>query len=162
MIDLVRNGHPIAPPETAYLTVRLHGLKSGGRLDGPRVTTKLTRQRVRRTDGQFVFTSKNPAFEEVMAYFHIDRAIRYLESLGYRGERAIFRKPIPVDANGTEEDNSWYSPHEGSLTFGLGGVDDAEDAEIILHELGHAIQDAICPGFGQSLEAAAMGEGFGD
>ena len=35
-------------------------------------------------------------------------------------------------------------------------------ADIILHELGHAIQDAICPGFGQSAEAAAMGEGFGD
>jgi Zn-dependent metalloprotease len=97
-----------------------------------------------------------------MAYFHIDRAIRYLESLGFRGARAIFKKPIPVDANGTEEDNSWYSPHDGSLTFGLGGVDDAEDAEIILHELGHAIQDAICPGFGQSFEAAAIGEGFGD
>jgi Zn-dependent metalloprotease len=117
---------------------------------------------VRRSDGQFVFTSAQPAFEEVMAYFHIDRAIRYLESLGFRGERAIFRKPIAVDANGTQEDNSWYSPHDGSLTFGLGGVDDAEDAEIILHELGHAIQDAICPGFGQSAEAAAMGEGFGD
>src|SRR4029079_1002390 len=32
----------------------------------------------------------------------------------------------------------------------------------ILHELGHAIQDAICPDFGQSAESAAMGEGFGD
>jgi hypothetical protein len=69
---------------------------------------------------------------------------------------------MPVDANVTEADNSWYSPHDRSLTFGLGGVDDAEDAEIIVHELGHAIQDAICPGFGQSPEAAAMGEGFGD
>ena len=41
-------------------------------------------------------------------------------------------------------------------------MDDAEDAETILHEFGHAIQDAICPDFGQSKEAAAMGEGFGD
>lgn len=34
--------------------------------------------------------------------------------------------------------------------------------ETILHELGHAIQDAICPDFGQSQQAAAMGEVFGD
>src|SRR5260370_9111309 len=82
--------------------------------------------------------------------------------MGFRGSRVIFRAPIAVGADGTEDDNSWFSPHDSSLTFGLGGVDDAEDAEIILHELGHAIQDAICPGFGQSAEAAAMGEGFGD
>jgi Zn-dependent metalloprotease len=86
----------------------------------------------------------------------------YLESVGFRGRRRIFDKPLVINANGTNEDNSWYSPHDHSITFGTGGVDDGEDAEIILHEFGHAIQDAICPGFGQSLEAAAMGEGFGD
>ena len=41
-------------------------------------------------------------------------------------------------------------------------MDDAEDGETVLHEFGHALQDAICPDFGQSPEAAAMGEGFGD
>jgi hypothetical protein len=37
-----------------------------------------------------------------------------------------------------------------------GGVDDAEDADVILHEYGHAIQDNQVPGFGSSLEAGAM------
>ena len=97
-----------------------------------------------------------------MVYHHIDTAIRYLESLGYRGGRAIFRDPVRVDVNGTREDNSWYSPWRRLLTFGTGAIDDAEDAETILHELAHAIQDAIVPDFGQSEEAAAMGEGFGD
>jgi hypothetical protein len=64
--------------------------------------------------------------------------------------------------NGTREDNSWYSPTDRLLTFGTGAIDDAEDGETIVHELGHAIQDAIIPDFGQSEEAAAMGEGFGD
>ncbi len=41
-------------------------------------------------------------------------------------------------------------------------MDDAEDAEIIVHEYGHAIQDAIVPGYGQKTEGRAMGEGFGD
>ena len=48
------------------------------------------------------------------------------------------------------------------MTFGRGGVDDAEDADIILHEYGHAIQDDQVPGFGASAQAGAMGEGFGD
>jgi len=66
------------------------------------------------------------------------------------------------DEHDTEEDNSWYSPEEKLLCFGTGDVDDAEDAETILHELGHALQDAICPDFGACPQAAAMGEGFGD
>jgi hypothetical protein len=41
-------------------------------------------------------------------------------------------------------------------------VDDAEDAEVIWHEYGHSIQDNQVPGFGESLEAGAQGEGFGD
>src|SRR5262245_2365308 len=92
-----------------------------------------------------------------MVYHHVDRAIGYLESLGYRGARAIFRTPLPVNAHGTRDDNSSYSPGLRRLTLGTGGVDDAEDADIILHEFGHALQDAICPDFGQSTEAAAMG-----
>ncbi len=159
----------LSVPRAAYARVTVRDLNLSGYLDGRRVSTRLTKNRVRQRDRQFLFSadkkgfnSDNPAFEEVMAYYHINEAIRHLESLGYRGSRAIFSKPIPVDANGTQDDNAWYSPHERSLTFGLGGVDEAEDAEIILHELGHAIQDAICPGFGQSQEAAAMGEGFGD
>jgi hypothetical protein len=43
-----------------------------------------------------------------------------------------------------------------------GGFLSGDNVSTILHELGHAIQDAICPDFGQSAEAAAMGEGFGD
>ena len=163
---LVHNGRVQPVPSQAYCRVKLRDLNSSGYLDGPRVNTSLTRRRVRLKGRSFIFSDKfnseNVAFEEVMAYYHINEAIRYVESLGYRGTRRIFTEPIPVDANGTQEDNAWYSPHERSLTFGLGGIDEAEDAEIILHELGHAIQDAICPGFGQSNQAGAMGEGFGD
>lgn len=64
--------------------------------------------------------------------------------------------------DGTTQDNSFYSPVTKSLTFGTGGVDDAEDAEIILHEYGHAIQDDQVNHFGSTNEGGAMGEGFGD
>jgi hypothetical protein len=90
--------------------------------------------------------------------------IARLEQLGFKGKRSIFPKddPLRISARGTRQDNAWYSPGERTLTFGYGGIDSAEDGEMVMHELGHAIQDAICPDFGQSVEAAAMGEGFGD
>ncbi len=160
---LLRNGKPVVrPPEKTYKTVSLRGVASSGFLDGPHVSTSATRNRVRNRDRDFRCFSFEAGFEEVMAYHHIDSAVRYLESLGYRGDRAIFTAPIRVNARATREDNSWYMPSTRELGFGTGAVDDAEDGETILHELGHAVQDAICPDFGQSAEAAAMGEGFGD
>jgi len=159
---LLRDGQPLSPQPKAYKKVVLRDLKGNGFLDGRLVSTRLTAGRVKRPDHQYFFKSSARGFEEAMIYFHIDRAIRYVESLGYRGGRAIFSEPLAVNARGTREDNSWYSPGHRSLTFGTGGVNDAEDAETILHEFGHALQDAICSDFGQSLEAAAIGEGFGD
>ena len=45
-----------------------------------------------------------------------------------------------MNVNGTTADNSFYSPTTKALTFGTGGVDDAEDAGIIAHEYGHSIK----------------------
>jgi hypothetical protein len=125
-------------------------------------TSPTGKRRIKRMNHQFLLRSHQRGFEEVMVYFHIDSSLRYIEKLGYTSDRAIFTSVVLANVNGTREDNSWYSPSEKMLTFGTGAIDDAEDAETILHELGHAIQDAICPDFGQSPEAAAMGEGFGD
>lgn len=150
------------PPAAAYASVTLTGLRGNLRLDGRRVTTRLTKPRLVRAGLDFSLPSFRAGFEEVSAYYHVNEAITYLERLGYRGSRRLFARPLDVNARGTRDDNSWYSPGERTLTFGTGGVDDAEDGETVLHEFGHALQDAICPDFGQSPEAAAMGEGFGD
>lgn len=160
---LIGRGRAGRPPPEAYRRVTLKGLHRGGFLSGKRVTTAPTgKRRVQCPDGRFLFRCHERGFEEVMVYYHVDAALRRLEKLGYTGSRALFRKPVQVNVNGSPEDNSWYSPWDQQLTFGTGAIDDAEDGETILHELGHAIQDAICPDFGQSAEAAAMGEGFGD
>ena len=146
-------------PDEAYTEVALNGLAKTGKLDGPFVTTRSTKKRVTKKNGQFLFKREDRAFKEVMVYFHIDRVQRYIQELGFTN---VLNQPIEVNIDGQKDDNSHYSPSSKSLTFGTGGVDDAEDAEIILHEYGHAIQDNQLPGFGQSTEAQAMGEGFGD
>lgn len=150
------------PTPGAYQNVRLPRLDGRGRLDGHLVSTSITKHRVRRRDLDFRSKHTAPGFEEVSAYFHVCAGLSRLEELGYTGTRRFFRNALRINARGTRDDNSWYSPGERTLTFGLGDVDDAEDGETVLHEFGHAIQDAICPDFGQSPEAAAMGEGFGD
>ncbi|HEX2496753.1 MAG TPA: M36 family metallopeptidase, partial [Gaiellaceae bacterium] len=61
-------------------------------------------------------------------------------------------------------DNSFSWDKKDMIKLGKGGVDDAEDAEVILHELGHAIQDSqqVPFGYGFGFESRAIGEGFAD
>lgn len=129
-------------------------------LDGPYVTTRPTSGRVSMPSAAFDFTRFDDGFEEVMTYYHIDLMQRYIQ--GTLGFTNVVNRSVPVNVRGTSYDNSYYDPTDGSITFGTGGVDDAEDAEIIAHEYGHAIQDSQVPFFGLSHEAAAMGEGFSD
>jgi len=146
-------------PDNAYTEVVLRDLKKSGFIEGPYVTTKRTKNRIKKKNRDFRFKRTDRAFKEVMVYFHIDRLQRRLQDMGFKN---VLNRPIPVNIDGERDDNSHYSPSDKDLTFGTGGVDDAEDAEIILHEYGHAIQDDQLPGFGASSEGGAMGEGFGD
>ena len=158
-----RNGELRQPPLTALRVVELTGLDRSGFLHGRRVTTLPTPSRVRRVDGRFHSAPSDPAFAECMAYFHISRAMEYLEQLGFRGPRRVrFKLPLQVNVRATTLDNSFYDPGLKQLQFGTGGAIDSHDAEVILHEFGHALQDAIVPDFGQRREGWAIGEGFGD
>jgi len=150
--------------QPAYKEVALHDLKPGGYLIGPYVDTTATRNPAFSAELKFIYNRYNNHFEEVMAYYHIDTVQRYIQSLGFKGKRGILNRSIKVNAHCGPEDNSYYNPmpEKKDLNFGDGGVDDAEDADIILHEYGHALQDDIISGFGQSQEGGAMGEGFGD
>ena len=112
-------------------------------------------------DGSWMYERDNVAFNDAMTYLHIDRSVRYIESLGFANKRAIFPKTLEVDANGVQgADNSHYIPYSKRLAFGHGCVGDNEDADVILHELGHAIQDHMTTWSGG--DTGAMGEGFGD
>jgi hypothetical protein len=153
----LKNTSPI--PASAYKHVTLRDLAGTGYLDGPFVTTGRTRERVKRHDHVFDFSRGEPGFKEVMVYFHIDRSRRYIHELGFTN---ILVHPIEINVDGGHADNSQYSALTRSLTFGVGGVDDAEDAEVILHEFGHAIQNDQVLHFGTKGEAAAMAEGFSD
>lgn len=111
------------------------------------------------TNGFWDFKRGNVAFNDAMTYFHIDRSQRYIQSLGFTN---IQHGPIGVDANGLNgADNSHFVPSTNTLAFGHGCIDDNEDADVILHEYGHAITHSINP-FWSGGDSGAIGEGFGD
>ncbi len=114
-------------------------------------------------------TRSNDKFEALMAYFHIDRTQAYIQSLGFTKKNGapINDRRQQIVADAFAPDNSFYSSNDRKLRFGSGGVDDAEDADVVIHEYGHSIQDNQDPGFGcgagqQFCQAGALGEGFGD
>ncbi|MEO6204146.1 MAG: M36 family metallopeptidase, partial [Mycobacteriales bacterium] len=134
-----------------------------GRLSGPSVNILGGGYNATVNAGLFDVTRSDPRFEGLMAYAHLDRYQRYLQGLGFRGTAAVNAEPQDVLAGGALGfDNSFYYGFADVIVYGDGGVDDAEDAEIVLHEYGHAMQDAQVPGFGYTTESGAMGEGFGD
>ncbi len=107
----------------------------------------------------FRYNRSQDGFEQVMAYYSITSAQEYIHRLGFTD---VNDEPQDFATTGLTDDNSYYDSTTDSITFGTGGVDDAEDDEVIWHEYGHSIQDDQVPGFGASEEAGAIGEGFGD
>ncbi len=115
----------------------------------------------------YVFNRHEDGFEQVMAYYWVTQAQRYLQSLGFgaggaNGLRPVNKESQDVRINQYGADNSFSWDKHDLLRFGKGGVDDAEDAEVIVHEYGHAVHDAQVPGYGTSLDAGSIGEAFGD
>jgi hypothetical protein len=160
----------------AYLEVALTGLSrmfsdrfGPVTLSGPHVrVTDLIESpylaNVTSPDGRFLFTRDQDGFEAVMAYFHIDRTQRYIQSLGFT---SVNNRQIRVDPHGLRgAQNAHYVGFpfgRGWISFGTGGVDLAEDADVIWHEYGHAMQDNQNPGAYTFVgEVGAQGEGFGD
>jgi Zn-dependent metalloprotease len=148
-----------AVPTAAYSTVTLQGLTGNNRLDGTFASGSASRTRAAGTNNNFIFLRHTNAFSETMAYFHIDLAQRYIQSLGFTNVNNR-RQVFAIDRS--TDDNSSYSPSSKQITYGTGGVDDAEDGEVVIHEYGHSVQDNQVPGFGAAEEGGAMGEGFGD
>jgi len=107
-------------------------------------------------------TRSPDAFEAANVYYHIDTYMRYLnETLGLAIEPYQYPGGVQYDPHGFDgEDNSLYSSPSGRLTFGEGGVDDAEDADVVIHELGHGLHDWVTAGGLSRVEG--LSEGVGD
>ena len=148
------------------VTVELVGLDGSGFLRGRWATiVSSTGDPAFETDCTYFYTRHDDRFEQVMAYYWVTRSQLYLRSLGFDGspfpEVNADRQRVRINQWGV--DNSFATTHpRDEMRFGKGGVDDAEDGDVILHELGHQIHFSQSATFFSSPEADAISEGFGD
>lgn len=110
----------------------------------------------------FNFDRSQNGFEDVNAFYHITTYQHFLQSLGFTN---LVDYQIEVDCHALNgADNSLFNfgtnPH--SIEFGEGGVDDAEDADVIIHEYTHAIMQSASPNTNFGTERGSIDEAFGD
>jgi len=112
--------------------------------------------------GTFNFNRFDNGFEAVNCYYMIDKMMRYInQTLGITLMPYQYSGGVRFDPHGLNgQDNSHYVGGSGRLAFGEGGVDDAEDVDVIIHELGHGIHDWLTGG--NSSQVNGLGEGSGD
>src|SRR3954471_17482253 len=150
----------------AYHRDTLTNLDNSGTLTGDYAkVVSSTGKAAADTGPGFIYTRNQDQFEQTMAYYWVTKAQLYIQSLGFGSTLpAVNRRQQLLRINQFGGDNSFF--REGTrkltITFGKGGVDDAEDAEVIVHEYGHSVQDDQVPGYGTTLEAGSIGEAFGD
>jgi hypothetical protein len=149
--------------------VALHGIREGqnclhGRWVHAKVGRHPTHDICKRSLRWNSVRRAKDRFEGLMAYYHIERSQRYIHRLGFSDatSNGINDRVQTVIADAFRDDNSYFSTATRKISYGSGGVDDAEDADVIWHEYGHAIQDAQRRGFGNGPDGGAIGEGFGD
>lgn len=110
---------------------------------------------------QFDFNRSQSGFEDVNAFYHVSTMHNHIQSLGFNAADAL----VEIDPHAMSgADNSFFlsSTSPKKIYYGTGGVDDAEDADVCVHEYGHFVSDGAAPGSNVGFERNALDEAFGD
>ena len=122
---------------------------------------------VRRTEREFVFDPGTAEFDEAAAYHHASEALRYFAAI-FRPE--LFTDPLftplrVIVHDGLSANNAYFHPDRGVITLGdfSAGPTAARSADIVYHEVGHAIAHATGRlSATPSAQAKGLGEGYSD
>jgi len=98
------------------------------------------------------------------SFYYLDKSMRYInETLGVVCRPSLNSGVFFFDPSGANgADNSYYIPNTERIVFGEGGVDDAEDVDVILHEFGHGIHDWINNVSTRGSVGVDSDDGFGE
>ncbi|MFN3940010.1 MAG: T9SS type A sorting domain-containing protein, partial [Chitinophagales bacterium] len=109
----------------------------------------------------FNYTRSQSGFEDVNTFYHLTNFANYITALGYSALQDFYIEVDPHGASGA--DQSFFTGGViPTIQYGEGGVDDAEDADVIIHEYAHALSHQASPGSNTGFERRAADEGYGD
>jgi|GEM_PF-6106516 len=118
---------------------------------------------------EFYYNRSQNGFEEVNCYYHLDKMMRYIHELGFEPNwdnlLGLDSPKIVFDARGTTNRNAYYSPTGEFIKYGVpyNYKDAGEDESVIIHELGHALHDALIIGhISLTGDCRSISEGIGD
>lgn len=109
-----------------------------------------------------VFNRSQHQFEDVNAFYHINAFSDFIESIGFD---YLLPDSLEIDAHafgGADRSAFTFTSKPLRVEFGDGGVDDAEDGEVVVHEFGHSISHTAVPRTVIGSEREAMEEGNAD
>lgn len=109
----------------------------------------------------FLNNRSHDFFEDQNAFYHLQSQINYVQGLGF----ANLVDTFIIDAHAYNGgDNSSFNPYRYpyEFEFGTGGVEDAEDGQVVVHELGHAFCEKAATGTSIGRERESMEEGTCD
>lgn len=114
------------------------------------------------TTGDFSMTRSAAGFDGVMGYYHLTNIMKYVnQTLGVEAMPINHPGGVVFDPHGFNgDDNSHFVGSSERLAFGQGGVDDAQDADVLAHELGHGLHFFVTGG--HLSQTQGLSEGVGD
>jgi zinc metalloprotease ZmpB len=107
-----------------------------------------------------VVTRNTNIFKQEMALYHINQYQKYIQNLGFKN----LKNQLWVDPSGDfgEDSRFEFSTENPYILLGIGGIPDAEDADVITHEYTHAVAFYIAPNTIDGEERIGIDEGNAD
>ena len=108
----------------------------------------------------FTYLRSQEGFKDAMVMFHIYHYQQYLNSIGIHN---AVPWSLKIDPAGFDVDNSYFLPDvDTAIYLGIGGVPDAEDADVIVHEYTHAVRFSLNAAWPVGNDRWAVEEGLCD
>jgi hypothetical protein len=107
-----------------------------------------------------IVTRNTDIFKQEMALYHINQYQKYIQRLGFTN----LKNQLWVDPLGDfgEDSRFEFSTENPYILLGIGGIPDAEDADVITHEYTHAVAFYIAPNTIDGEERIGIDEGNAD